>query len=47
MYVCFSHCVTEKSQLLPWTCAYLGFPFKSCELRLMDGVLLSGKTWED
>ena len=46
MYMCFSNCVTEKSKMLSWTCANLGFPFKFCEFGLMDGVLLSGKTSE-
>ena len=40
-------CATEKSKVLPWTCANLGFPFKLYQFGLVDGVLFSGKTWED
>ena len=40
-------CATEKSKVLPWTCANLGFPFNFYQVGLVDGVLFSGKTWED
>ena len=40
-------CATEKSKVLPWTCANLGLPFNFYQFGLVDGVLLSGKTWED